>query len=106
MPDVREIILKALEKRAIVWKKHALQRLLERQIQRKEILSTLKQGIIIKEYEDDKPFPSYLFYNNNPSKPVHVVMALDKDNVEIFIITVYRPDHDIFSEDFKTRRTK
>ncbi len=106
MLDVREIILKALEKRAIVWKKHALQRLLERQIQREETLFTLKQGIIIKEYEDDKPFPSYLFYNNNPSNPLHVVIAIDKNNVEIFIITVYRPDRNIFNKDFKTRRTK
>ncbi len=104
--EVKEIISTALRKHAIVWKKHALQRLLERGIKRQEVLLTIEQGIIIKEYAEDKPFPSFLIYNDNPSYPLHVVFAINKEEPEIFIITIYRSDHNIFSEDFKTRRTK
>ncbi len=44
----------------IVFKKHALTRMLKRGISSDEFKSILDTFIIVEEYYDDKPFPSYL----------------------------------------------
>ena len=60
----------------------------------KEIVEeTIKNGTVIEEYLDDKPYPSFLvlnFENGNPNKPIHIVFAENSD--KIIIITAYRPE--------------
>ncbi len=87
----------------IEWRKHALERMLQRNISRTEVKDALIQGEIIEEYEDDKPFESALFLRIT-SKPLHVVASIDIVNHIIYVITAYRPDSDNFKNDFKTRR--
>ena len=62
-------------------------------------------GEVIKQYEDDKPFPSCLllgFSVNN--KYLHVVLASDGNNLHI--ITAYYPNADEWEPDFKTRKER
>jgi len=101
----RSKIIKAIKLGNIEWRKHALERMLERNISRKEVKETIKYGELIENYETDTFFESALFFYNN-SKAIHVVAGFDKINQIIYIITAYRPDTFHFENDLKTRRTK
>ena len=77
----------------------------ERDIFEEDIEDTIKNGEIIEEYLDDKPYPSFLtlkFFD----KPLHVVFAKNEENDEIIVITAYYPDKEKWSDDFKTRIKK
>lgn len=47
-------------KRRVEWKKHALKKLLERNIKRDEVFVALKNCEIVEAYLHDKPLPSFL----------------------------------------------
>lgn len=51
----------AVKKDRVIWRKHVLERLIQRWIMQAQILAVIIQGECIKEYFDDKPFPSGLF---------------------------------------------
>ena len=58
-----------------------------------EIFFSVFQGEIIKEYPDDKPFPSCLIFGSTASgEPVHSVWAYNEENRWAVLITAYRPD--------------
>ncbi len=63
----------------------------------------IMQGEIIKQYEDDKPFPSCLLLGMSINgKYLHVVVA--SDNINLHIIMAYYPSIDEWEPDFKTRK--
>jgi hypothetical protein len=99
----REKIIEILNVGTIEWRRHALERMLERDISRSEVKKTLYNGEIIETYETDVPFQSALFFYVD-SKPIHVVASLDEKNQIIYIITAYIPDIIHFYEDLKRRR--
>lgn len=87
------------------WRLHALERLAERNISQEKVLKTLLFGECIKEYPDDKPFPSVLFMDNSdPHNPLHVVVSYDEIEQICYVITCYVPDPEYFEDDFKTRK--
>ena len=98
----RDIIQKAVESNNIEWRKHSLERMLQRGISRSDVKETLLKGEIIEHYKNDKPFESALFYYKM-DKPLHVVASLDKEEVKVYVITAYIPDSKHFLNDFKTR---
>ncbi|WP_456380691.1 DUF4258 domain-containing protein [Hydrogenimonas sp.] len=89
----------------IVWQKHALQRMMEREISRQEVKRSILEGEVIEEYPDDKPFPSLLVAHIEEMS-LHVVISYDRTASQIYVITVYRPDLRYFENDLKTRRRK
>ncbi len=99
----KEKIIEALEHGTIEWRRHALERMLERDISRKEVKLTLRDGEIIENYETDVPFKSALFFYIG-LKPIHVVASLDETTKTIYVITAYVPSITHFHEDLKTRR--
>lgn len=96
--------LKAMNStRRIAITEHARLRLLERGIVIDDIISCINSGEIIKQYEDDKPFPSCLILGNSvDNKPIHAVVSNDDDF--IYLITAYYPSTDKWEPDFKTRK--
>ena len=44
----------------IIWRKHALHKMLEWEISREHVIETINKGKVIQEYFDDKPFSSVL----------------------------------------------
>jgi len=96
----------AVQKKRVEWKKHVLERMLERGISRTDVLAVLSTGQIIESYGNDRPFPSYLILGNAGKSPVHVVVAYDDKSETCYIITVYRPDLQSFGEDYKTRKKR
>ena len=84
-----------------IWRKHALERMLERSITRNEVMECAYKGEIIESYPEDFPFPSFLVLYSDPM-PLHIVMAMEGE--DCYIITAYVPDLDIWNPDFRTKR--
>ncbi len=100
----RKLIHKAIASNNIEWRKHSLERMLQRGISRQDVIKVLLKGELIEHYKDDKPFESALFFYEL-NNPIHVVASLDKTEIKIYVITAYIPDNNYFLEDFKTRRS-
>lgn len=62
------------------------QRLAERNVLQGEIIEVVLQGEVINTYDNDKPFPSALFFKKVNHRPLHVVAAIDKVKLRAFII--------------------
>ncbi len=95
--------LKAIKNNKVEWKKHSVQRMMQRGITRKEVKLCLEKGEVIEYYKDDKPFESALFFIKTPN-PLHVVASFNQKDETIYVITVYRPSDKYFLSDMKTRR--
>lgn len=65
---------------------------------------TIKNGVIIKEYPDDTPYPSRLILGYDSNRPIHVVAAYDQNDDIEYIITVYEPNTQLWTSDFTKRR--
>jgi hypothetical protein len=95
----------AIERGQVEWRKHVLQKLAERGIQQQAVRDVLLKGERIRDYSDDKPFPSALFLGYVANTPLHVVAAYDETTGQAFVITAYEPSLEIFEADYRTRRT-
>ena len=88
---------------SIVVTKHGKIRLLERNISVDDILYAISSGIIIKQYDDDRPLPSCLILGKDRSnRSLHLVVS--HDDQYIYLITAYYPDPEIWSEDFTKKK--
>ena len=98
--------LRALNKAEhIAITEHARRRLAERGISVNDIIRCIETGEIIKQYEDDKPFPSCLILGVSAGGSyIHVVAS--HDNEWIYLITAYHPDADVWEPDFKIRKER
>ncbi len=100
-----EVLRKLNEPEHIAITEHARQRLIERGITVKDIMRCIAEGEIIKQYPDDKPFPSCLILGMAVnSSYIHVVVSHDEEF--IYLITAYHPDKDQWEPDFKTRKER
>lgn len=86
---------------------HAHERSFQRGISRDEIRRVLETGEIIREYPDDTPLPSYLVlgWTQGGDRPLHVVAADDEEEDVTHVITVYEPNPDIWTDDFREKQT-
>jgi hypothetical protein len=98
-------IKQAVEKGSIEWKRHALERMMERGITRSTVKTVLISGEIIGDYPDDGPYPSALFLGYSAGIPFHIVAAFDGAGKRCYVISAYVPDSDHFEDNHKTRRT-
>ncbi len=87
----------------ISWKKHTLERMMERDISRKQVKHAIITGSIIESYANDYPFPSCLICTLVP-EPLHIVLSYNATESEVNIITVYYPDLTHFENDYITRQ--
>lgn len=91
----------------IRFKKHALVRVVERNIKIDEIEEVLLNCKVIAIYAEDKPLQSYLILGFTKNKrPVHIVVAIDEAEKYIWIISVYEPDKKKWNETFTKRLEK
>jgi len=88
----------------VIFKDHAIIRMLERGMLRTEIIEVIDTGEVIEDYADDFPYPSCLMYKMVNFRPVHVVVAINEIDMERYVVTTYIPDLTKFEPDFKTRR--
>lgn len=77
----------------------------EREINSDDIINVILNGEIIRQYEDDEPFPSCLILGMSVhGRYLHVVVA--SDNINLHIITAYYPSLEEWESDFKTRKRR
>ena len=84
--------------------RHGLERLFQRQISPEDCDTVFKNGEIIENYPNDKPFPSQLYFGVVNQRIPHIVVAIEDKTGHI--ITAYEPDTEIWENDLKTRRRK
>ena len=60
----------------VLWKKHALERMMERRISRTQVKQAILQGSIIEYYPDDYPIPSVLLATYLPRQSLNRYMQL------------------------------
>lgn len=87
-----------------VFRRHAIERMAERDISREDVETIVNSGEIIREYADDTPLPSRLILGWSEDRPLHVVAADDTESNETIVITVYEPDADIWNDDFRSKK--
>lgn len=62
-----------------------------------EIYFSVLNGEIIEDYPNDKPYPSCLIYGRTfGGEPVHSVWAYNEKNLWAVLVTVYRPDPNLW----------
>ncbi len=76
----------------------------ERNTPQAVVLEVLLSGERIRDYPEDKPFASALFFGYDDDRPLHVVASVDEAARQTFIITVYEPSLEVFEADYKTKR--
>jgi hypothetical protein len=89
----------------IKYSSHAIKRMFERKIRISDVADILDQGEIIKEYPDDKPYPSFLIGGTVNGRLLHVVAAYDEVDNACYIITAYEPYVFLRNKDFNERKT-
>jgi len=87
----------------IIFRTHAIIRMFQRRVDEKDVRSVLGTGEIIEVYPDDTPYPSRLILGWLGSRPLHVVAAENITDNETIVITVYEPEQDKWSPNFKRR---
>lgn len=104
--ELKNIIAAAVKDGNIIFKKHALVRMLERNIETNDIIKALECCTIIEEYDDDKPFPSCLVLGYSDKRPLHIVLSCNIADTQVFIITIYEPSPEFWNSNFMIRRRK
>ncbi len=98
------LMRKAVQEDRIEWRKHLLQKLAERSLTQSAVREVLLTGERIRDYTEDRPFPSALFLGYIEGKPLHVVASCDESDGRAYVITAYEPSLDIFESDHRTKR--
>ena len=80
----------------IVFSGHALQQLFERGLSGDDVRSVLCDGEEISSYPDDTPYPSCVMLGFMEGRAVHVVVAQEENTRTCYVITVYRPNPDLW----------
>lgn len=90
--------------RVLRFSRHAFERMFQREISPETVARIIGKGKVIADYPDDKPYPSTLLLEFHENRPVHVVVALDSTPGDCHVVTVYRPDPELWDESFENRR--
>ncbi len=77
---------------SIVYRLHAIQRMLERNVNNDELRQIINKGKVIEKYVNDSPYPSKLILGKVNNRPLHVVITENNTENKIIVITVYEPD--------------
>ena len=88
----------------LIFRVHALERMFQRDISDADVRHVIATGETIREYPDDRPYPSRLVLGWRDQRPLHVVVADNEADDTMIIITAYEPDPDIWEADFKRKK--
>lgn len=90
--------------KTIRFSRHAIERMFQRAVTPGAVAKIIANGEIIAMYPDDLPHPSALLLGFDADRPVHIVVARNRDSDECTVVTVYQPDSQTWNDDFKSRR--
>lgn len=102
--DALAFIQRCVRERKVYWTYHVNMRLAGRFISREELLGATESYEVIESYPEDKYLPSYLVWATSEGGPFHVLFGADVDEGNVRIVTAYRPNHDEWEPDLRTRK--
>jgi hypothetical protein len=90
----------------ILWSRHATAKLVDLSLSRAEVERALAECVVIEDYEAlHRPLPDCLVLAFlDASRAIHAVLAIDKANDRIFVVTIYIPAKDRWRDDQRTRK--
>jgi hypothetical protein len=94
----------AVNPKRIYFSLHAIRRMFSRGISAADVRNAIVTGEIIEEYPDDTPYPSALLLATIDGCPLHVVVAMDRAEDRIIVVSLYRPDPLKWEPGFRRRR--
>jgi hypothetical protein len=77
----------------------------ERKVSVRNVFQALQSGETIEDYSPEMPEPGRLILGFQGGRPFHVVASENPKTNETTIITVYLPNPEKWSRDFKRRRS-
>ena len=89
----------------ILFRIHAVQRMFERAVSIRKVLSVVRTGELIEDYTLEMSKPGRLLLGFQGKRPIHVVTSQDSETGVTTIVTVYIPDPDQWKKDFTRRRS-
>jgi hypothetical protein len=92
------------EQGQLVFRSHAIRRMFQRQIGVDAIRGIILVGEVIEDRPGDLPYPSRLMLGFVNGRPIHVVVADDREAGTTIIVTVYEPERSLWQPSFKRRR--
>ncbi len=78
----------------------------ESDISLQDVKNVLLDSKILKEYLDDRPYPSYLLLGWIENRPIHLVIAVNNEINETMIITAYEPSPVEWNKQFDARKER
>jgi len=78
----------------------------ERGITIPDVKEAVQNGVIIKSYPEDKPYPSYLMLHSINNRPIHIVISMNSKSNICTIVTAYEPSPELWENDFKTKKKR
>ncbi len=88
----------------ILFSDHAISQMFKRDIQVENVHYVIGKGQIIKEYLNDRPYPSFLLLGYIDTRPIHLVIAQDQQNYKCVVVTAYEPGTLMWNKNFKTKK--
>lgn len=88
----------------LIYRVHAVQRMLERKISLKKVRQVFEGGEVIEDYSDELTSPGRLLLGWDGKRPIHIVVSENIESNEAIIVTVYSPETSQWTKDFKRRR--
>jgi hypothetical protein len=92
--------------RRLIYRVHAIERMVERGISDDDVQQVLGAGKEIESYPADFPYPSRLMLGWCAGRALHVVAADNAADNETIIVTVYEPDPSRWQPGFERRKTQ
>ena len=89
----------------IAWSIHAIGKLRREHLRKDDIEHAFRTCDLVEDYSmEGRSLPGCLVLGYVGSEPIHAVLAIDKDNDRIFVITVYRPVEMRWKNGWKKRK--
>ncbi len=106
MSDTFKKVIELIERGEIIISNHGYDELAEDGLLVKDIMTGVNKGKVIKDYPDYSKGPCVLVLQEDKiGNPIHVVWGIPKGTSSpAVLVTAYKPDHLLWSDDFMEKR--